>query len=95
MLHAAIASSIGGVVKADKECYMSINRIYHRLTLHGSIICVTKFLPRHAYPLKPFVYQYQFQVRPFVQLTLIWARFFHVSGTRRGQLRTQQNPFRT
>uniref|UniRef100_A0A915LAE1 DEP domain-containing protein n=1 Tax=Romanomermis culicivorax TaxID=13658 RepID=A0A915LAE1_ROMCU len=62
MLNSAITVGCGPTLVPEKVSYLSISRIFHRLSLTGHCISVTKFAPRHAYPLKTFSCLYENQV---------------------------------
>ncbi|XP_058067307.1 GATOR complex protein Iml1 [Anopheles bellator] len=46
--------------EATKEYLLSIGRIFHRITLSGSAITVTRYRPRHPYPPINVDYRYRF-----------------------------------
>ena len=72
MLHAAIlpTENTGVIESCEKECYMSVNRIYHRLTLNGYEIKVKQWRPQQqqsdasttSSSSRHVSYQYQFKV---------------------------------
>ncbi|XP_055630377.1 GATOR complex protein Iml1 isoform X2 [Toxorhynchites rutilus septentrionalis] len=45
----------------SQEYLLSIGRIFHKLSLNGSIITVTRYRPRHPYPPINVDYRYRFQ----------------------------------
>lgn len=45
-----------------RQCYLlSIGRIFHKISLCGSSITVTRYRPRHPYPPYNIQYRYRFQ----------------------------------
>ncbi|XP_036220149.1 GATOR complex protein Iml1 isoform X2 [Bactrocera oleae] len=56
-------SSVLGIIaptEVVKEYLLSIGRIFHRITLTGSVITVTGYRPRHPYPPINVDYRYRF-----------------------------------
>ncbi|BES97244.1 Protein of unknown function (DUF3608) [Nesidiocoris tenuis] len=78
----SIAGGSGSVVagsrgKSDqvKEYKLSIGRIFHRITLTGSEIGVTRYRPRHPYPPFNFHYWYRFQAPDHATYVASWISF--------------------
>uniref|UniRef100_A0A914WR81 GPN-loop GTPase 3 n=1 Tax=Plectus sambesii TaxID=2011161 RepID=A0A914WR81_9BILA len=65
MIHSAIRK-MGQYVRTgddvERECSLSLNKIYHRLCLVGNTIFITQFLPRKPESSVPFHYRYQLRV---------------------------------
>lgn len=102
MLNSAIAIGCGSTEVPEKGCYMSISRIYHRLSLVGTCINVTKFTPRHPYPLKSFNCVYECQVKFSTGNNRFAASFFDrflffftILGARFENLRINDDDVRT
>ncbi|GAB0089616.1 GATOR complex protein Iml1 [Sergentomyia squamirostris] len=47
-------------LEATKEYLLSIGRMFHRISLTGSVITVTRYRPRHPYPPITVDYRYRF-----------------------------------
>ncbi|GAB1599295.1 GATOR complex protein Iml1-like isoform X1 [Argonauta hians] len=46
----------------DSEiCYLSIGRVYHKMTRVDKTVIVTRYMPRHPYRLMHYKYRYRFQ----------------------------------
>ncbi|KAK6967840.1 DEP domain-containing protein 5 [Biomphalaria glabrata] len=58
-----------------EEYYMSIGRIYHRLTLSGQTIKVMRFWPRHPQPQLHYGYKYRFQAPDSNSYDVSWTNF--------------------
>uniref|UniRef100_A0A0R3RIQ1 DEP domain-containing protein n=1 Tax=Elaeophora elaphi TaxID=1147741 RepID=A0A0R3RIQ1_9BILA len=86
MLHAAIGVNEEHLEREytkmiSRECFLSFNRIYHRLCMINDRITVTQFLPKLEEPyetpevVKRREYTYLFQIPDSLQYTLCSARF--------------------
>ncbi|XP_059170420.1 GATOR complex protein Iml1-like [Physella acuta] len=59
----------------DEEYYMSIGRIYHKLTMQGQTISVTRYWPRHPQPQLSYNYKYRFQAPDSYSYDVSWTNF--------------------
>ena len=75
----ATPSSVVGPRTTDmdpsEEYLLSIGRIFHRISLKGSCITVTRYRPRHPYPPFNFKYQYRFQAPDHESYEVSWVSF--------------------
>ncbi|XP_026277578.1 GATOR complex protein Iml1 isoform X3 [Frankliniella occidentalis] len=75
----ATPSSVVGPRTTDmepsEEYLLSIGRIFHRISLKGSCITVTRYRPRHPYPPFNFYYQYRFQAPDHESYEVSWVSF--------------------
>ncbi|CAL1534400.1 unnamed protein product [Lymnaea stagnalis] len=64
-------------VKQDpmEEYYMSIGRIYHKVTFNGQAIKVTRYRPRHPSPQLHYEYRYRFQAPDSNSYDVSWTKF--------------------
>ncbi|XP_034240343.1 GATOR complex protein Iml1 isoform X2 [Thrips palmi] len=59
----------------SEEYLLSIGRVFHRISLKGSCITVTRYRPRHPYPPFNFKYQYRFQAPDHESYEVSWVSF--------------------
>ncbi|XP_064612475.1 LOW QUALITY PROTEIN: GATOR1 complex protein DEPDC5-like [Liolophura sinensis] len=59
----------------SEEYYLSIGRIFHRLTLTQHRITVTRYRPRHPQPQLYYKYQYRFQAPDSFNYDVSWTKF--------------------
>ncbi|KAL1140271.1 hypothetical protein AAG570_000203, partial [Ranatra chinensis] len=59
----------------SSEYKLSIGRVFHRLSLNGSEIRVTRYRPRHPYPPFNFHYRYRFQAPDHDTYDVSWVSF--------------------
>ncbi|KAL0272635.1 UNVERIFIED_CONTAM: hypothetical protein PYX00_005527 [Menopon gallinae] len=57
----SLVRSPPSAVEESEEYLLSIGRIFHKISLSGSSITVTRYRPRHPYPPFNIHYQYRFQ----------------------------------
>ncbi|KAK6638354.1 hypothetical protein RUM44_008783 [Polyplax serrata] len=57
----SLVRSHSNVNEPSEEYLLSIGRIFHKISLSGSSITVTRYRPRHPYPPFNIHYQYRFQ----------------------------------
>uniref|UniRef100_T1J2N4 DEP domain-containing protein n=1 Tax=Strigamia maritima TaxID=126957 RepID=T1J2N4_STRMM len=62
-------------VESNKEYFLSIGRIFHKVSLSGSTITVTCYRPRHPYPTLNIHYQYRFQAPDMDNYEVSWVNF--------------------
>ncbi|KAK9890698.1 hypothetical protein WA026_012049 [Henosepilachna vigintioctopunctata] len=48
------------ITQNDQSYYLSIGRLFHKISLSGNAISVTRYRPRHPYPGFKFQYRYRF-----------------------------------
>lgn len=56
----SIVAPAVSAVEQTKEYLLSIGRIFHKITLNGSEIKITRYRPRHPYPPITVDYRYRF-----------------------------------
>ncbi|BFZ18365.1 hypothetical protein BsWGS_21405 [Bradybaena similaris] len=66
---------IGNKKTVEEDYYMSIGRIYHKLTLSGQTIRVTRYRPRHPQPQLYYEYKYQHQAPDTCSYFVSWTNF--------------------
>ena len=54
---------------------MSIGRIYHKVTLSGSTVRVTRYWPRHPQPQLNYEYRYRFRAPDSFSYDVSWTNF--------------------
>ncbi|XP_050411212.1 GATOR complex protein Iml1 isoform X2 [Patella vulgata] len=59
----------------QEEYYLSIGRIFHKLTLCGPTITVTRYRPRHSQPKHHYKYLYRFQCPDSNSYDVSWTEF--------------------
>ncbi|XP_005093712.1 GATOR complex protein Iml1 isoform X2 [Aplysia californica] len=59
----------------DEEYYMSIGRIYHKVTLSGQTVRVTRYWPRHPQPQLHYEYRYRFKAPDSFSYDVSWTNF--------------------
>ncbi|KAG8234927.1 hypothetical protein J437_LFUL013474 [Ladona fulva] len=59
----------------SEEYRLSIGRIFHRISLCGSTISVTRYRPRHPYPPFNYHYRYRFQAPHHDTYEVSWVSF--------------------
>ncbi|CAH1800397.1 unnamed protein product [Owenia fusiformis] len=62
-------------VQQTEEYYLSIGRIFHKISLTGSTITVTCYKPRHPYPQKTIQSKYRFQCPDSFKYDVSWTEF--------------------
>uniref|UniRef100_A0A1B6F1V2 DEP domain-containing protein n=1 Tax=Cuerna arida TaxID=1464854 RepID=A0A1B6F1V2_9HEMI len=74
-----VGSAVVGPRPADiqpsTEYRLSIGRVFHRITLCGSEIRVTRYRPRHPYPPFSVPYRYRFQAPDHQTFEMSWVTF--------------------
>ncbi|KAG8334592.1 GATOR complex protein depdc5 [Homalodisca vitripennis] len=74
-----VGSAVVGPRPADiqpsTEYRLSIGRVFHRITLCGSEIRVTRYRPRHPYPPFSVPYRYRFQAPDHETFETSWVTF--------------------
>ncbi|XP_053383864.1 GATOR complex protein Iml1-like [Mercenaria mercenaria] len=74
-------SHMSGLIRArpreeqDEEVYLSIGRIFHKLTLSGPTITVTRYRPRHPNSQMCYSYKYRFQAPDSFHYDISWSEF--------------------
>lgn len=58
-----------------EEVYLSIGRIFHKLTLSGPTITVTRYRPRHPNSQMCYSYKYRFQAPDSFHYDVSWSEF--------------------
>lgn len=58
-----------------EEVYLSIGRIFHKLSLCGSTITVTRYRPRHPNQQMCYSYKYRFQAPDSYNYDVSWSEF--------------------
>ncbi|XP_021373105.1 DEP domain-containing protein 5-like isoform X1 [Mizuhopecten yessoensis] len=59
----------------SEECYLSIGRIFHKVTVLASDITVTRYSPRHPAPELKLPYCYRFQAPDSLSYDVSWSEF--------------------
>ncbi|XP_065337206.1 GATOR complex protein Iml1 isoform X2 [Cloeon dipterum] len=59
----------------DEECLLSIGRLFHKISLNGSTITVTRYRPRHPYHPFNIHYRYRFHAPDHLTYELSWVSF--------------------
>ncbi|XP_063239930.1 GATOR complex protein Iml1 isoform X2 [Bacillus rossius redtenbacheri] len=62
-------------VEASEEYFLSIGRVFHKISLNGSAITVTRYRPRHPYPPFNIHYRYRFHAPHHDTYELSWVSF--------------------
>ncbi|XP_060075901.1 GATOR complex protein Iml1-like isoform X2 [Ylistrum balloti] len=59
----------------SEECYLSIGRIFHKVSVTGPEITVTRYSPRHPGPELKLPYCYRFQAPDSLSYDVSWSEF--------------------
>ncbi|XP_052798952.1 GATOR complex protein Iml1-like isoform X2 [Mya arenaria] len=76
-----VSSSMTGLRRARpreehrEEIYLSIGRIFHKLSLEGLTITVTRYRPRHPNAQLSYNYKYRFQAPDSYNYDVSWSEF--------------------
>ncbi|XP_059473113.1 GATOR complex protein Iml1 isoform X3 [Neocloeon triangulifer] len=60
---------------SEEECLLSIGRLFHKITLTGSTITVTRYRPRHPYHPFNIHYRYRFHAPDHLTYEVSWVSF--------------------